>query len=369
MSLIIIYSILLVLGIFCSQMFHLDAVHGPLHIITNICLAYIMMEVGLEFFVDKKKLKGYAKDSLLAFLAAVFPWVFCAGYFILLFKYPWQQAFLLGIFSAPTSAGILFAMLAAAGLGTSWVFRKAQVLAVFDDFVAILLLIPFQVFFIGLSFKLFVGVFLMVFFLVLAFQRQHSLRLPSGQYALISYSVIIVMALYLIYQVTKIDLGALVPAFSFGALLYNPHHGKAKDPSYDEPHQEPKREVSLVTDRLIKGSFMFLVGCSLPKIQLQDMNISVFIAHVLALTVLSNVGKSFLFFCYRREASWKDRLALSIAMFPRGEVGAGVLLIAMGYGLSGIAVPLSILSLALNLVLTGVFITLVISLAQKRKET
>jgi hypothetical protein len=73
-------------------------------------------------------------------------------------------------------------------------------------------------------------------------------------------------------------------------------------------------------------------------------------------TILSNLGKMFPFFCYRKEATIRERLALSIAMFPRGEVGAGVLVVSMGYGLGGIALTVAVLSLALNLLLTGVFI-------------
>ncbi len=47
-------------------------------------------------------------------------------------------------------------------------------------------------------------------------------------------------------------------------------------------------------------------------------------------------------------------------MFPRGEVGAGVLLLAINYGLGGIATTLAGLSLALNLLLTGGFIGFVL---------
>ena len=38
-------------------------------------------------------------------------------------------------------AGILFTMLAAAGLKASWVYKKVQVLAIFDDLDTILLMI------------------------------------------------------------------------------------------------------------------------------------------------------------------------------------------------------------------------------------
>jgi hypothetical protein len=43
-------------------------------------------------------------------------------------------------------------------------------------------------------------------------------------------------------------------------------------------------------------------------------------------------------------------------MWPRGEVGAGVLIVSLGYGLGGPMILAAMLSLALNLILTGVFI-------------
>ena len=52
-------------------------------------------------------------------------------------------------------------------------------------------------------------------------------------------------------------------------------------------------------------------------------------------------------------------------MFTRGEVGAGVIFIALGYNLGGPALIISVLTLALNLVLTGVFVLWVKKLALK----
>ena len=46
-------------------------------------------------------------------------------------------------------------------------------------------------------------------------------------------------------------------------------------------------------------------------------------------------------------------------MWPRGEVGAGVLVISIGYGIGGPIVTVAMLSLAFNLFLTGVFILIV----------
>ena len=82
-------------------------------------------------------------------------------------------------------------------------------------------------------------------------------------------------------------------------------------------------------------------------------------ADTLALTVLIHLGKMFPAFCYRRKASFRERLAVSIARWPRGEVGAGVLVISIGYGIGGPVLTIAMLSLALNLLLTGAFIVVV----------
>jgi hypothetical protein len=81
--------------------------------------------------------------------------------------------------------------------------------------------------------------------------------------------------------------------------------------------------------------------------------------HVIILTILSNLGKMFPAFCYRREVHWRHRMAVAIGMWPRGEVGAGVLVLSLSYGIGGPVVSVAMLSLALNLALTGVFILIV----------
>ena len=101
---------------------------------------------------------------------------------------------------------------------------------------------------------------------------------------------------------------------------------------------------------------MVLVGLSIPQIQHDTLDWGLIASHVAFVTILSNLGKMFPFFCNRKEATIRERLALSIGMFPRGEIGAGVLVVSMGYGLGGIALTAAVLSLALNLLLTGVFI-------------
>ena len=89
---------------------------------------------------------------------------------------------------------------------------------------------------------------------------------------------------------------------------------------------------------------------------------------MLILTILSNLGKMFPAFCYRREAHWRHRLAVAIGMWPRGEVGAGVLVLSLSYGIGGPIVTVAMLSLALNLTLTGVFILMVKRLTRNVPE-
>ena len=83
------------------------------------------------------------------------------------------------------------------------------------------------------------------------------------------------------------------------------------------------------------------------------------VVHVLLITLLSNLGKMFPALCYRREAHWRVRLAVAIGVWPRGAVGAGVLVISLSYGIGGPIVTIAMLSLALNLLLTGLFIYIV----------
>lgn len=366
MLLVGLYSFLLVAGVVFSQVADLSAVHGVLETVTIICLAHIMLEVGLEFTLDKSRIKGYAWDYVVAATAAAFPWIICIVYFMVFFQMNFVEASLLGRFAAPTSAGILFAMLAAAGLGTTWLFRKARVLAIFDDLDTVLMLIPLQIILVGFKLHLLLLVVIMCGLLGVAYRWLHRLRLPVGKVWLLVYGTGIVFFTEYLEHTTHVELEILLPAFVLGCLLYNPHDPN-KESSHQHEHQylEPDKGWPLMLDHIVKGGFMFLVGCSLPKIAVGDVSWGVLAVHVMALTVLINLGKCFPVFCYRKEAGVKERLALSVAMFPRGEVGAGVLLIAVGYNISGLPVTLSVLCLALNLLMTGVFISLSIHLIKK----
>jgi hypothetical protein len=154
----------------------------------------------------------------------------------------------------------------------------------------------------------------------------------------------------------------LLPAFVLGMVI-------------KREHKSAKMDEGITT--AISLLFMLLVGMSMPQISAsahvtygsimssQPMPSWGMIAlHVLAVSVLSNVGKLVPMLFYRNH-SIRERLALSIGMFTRGEVGAGVIFIALGYSIGGAALLISVLTLVFNLVLTGGFVLIVKRLVAK----
>ena len=89
--------------------------------------------------------------------------------------------------------------------------------------------------------------------------------------------------------------------------------------------------------------------------------------HVAIATLLSNLGKMVPMLFYR-DRSLGERLALSIGMFTRGEVGAGIIFVSLGYGLGGPLLAISLLTLLANLILTGVFVIIVKQLVIKAEK-
>ena len=364
MTKLLLYSLLLVFGLISSQ-FLGEFNKEWIQLGTMFCLSFIMIHVGYEFEIDKFKPKQYSWDYLVAATASLFPWLFCAGYFIwVLDMNSWKEAFLLAKFSATTSVGVLFSMLAAAGLSATWVFRKTRVLAILDDLNTILMMIPVKIFMTGMKWELGVVLFMIMALLWIAWHYLHSWRLPLSWPWIMFYAGLITGVCEGIYLTSKVindvvpvQIEVLLPAFVLGSILArpagnNPHIDDSRPGHQEGPEQADEQRVS----GIMAACFMFLVGLSMPQIPHDTLDWGLIASHVALVTILSNLGKMFPFFCYRKEATIRERLALSIAMFPRGEVGAGVLVVSMGYGLGGIALTVAVLSLALNLLLTGVFI-------------
>jgi len=371
------FSVLLLAGLAGSQLLSLmgpeleHATREGVRVLTMVFLGFIMIHVGYEFEIDKSRLKSYAVDNGVALTAAAFPWIFCTLYF-LAFMMPegalasfgaWKEALMAGLFAAPTSAGVLFSMLAAAGLSATWMFRKARVLAIFDDLNTVLLLIPLKMMVVGLRWQLWAVVLVMALLLWVSYRYLRRLRAPARWRWVLGYSAAIVLVSEVVYfasrivdEVVPIHIEVLLPAFVLGTLLVRP-----SDPHVDdsrEGHQEgPESPQEQRVSTIVSAVFMVLVGLSMPRLELRggEVSTSLLLMHTLVITVLANLGKMFPLLSYR-DVHLKERLALCIGMWPRGEVGAGILVLALRFDIGKPIVAVAALSLALNLLCTGLFI-------------
>jgi Kef-type K+ transport system membrane component KefB len=406
MKKVLIYSMLLIAGLVGSQLLpstlgpSYDALMPWIQALTMVALSYIMIGVGREFEIDKSNLKQYGWDYVVGATAAAFPWIFCCLYFIYVILPPeawtswpaWKETLLASRFAAPTSAGVLFSMLAAAGLAATWVFKKARILAIFDDLDTILLMIPLKMAMVGMKWQLGVVVIFMAIMLWIAYKWLHQLRIPSGWKMTLLYSIVMVGIVTLIHKfslrldpMVPIHIEVLLPAFVLGCVMKLPDRKLDKNGDAILDHEEHAHER---VGTIVSAAFMLLVGLSMPSVveslrggatpvdgeaakegaglikhalstMTPAMGWGTIAMHVLAVTALANLGKMFPALCYRREATLRERLAVAIGMWPRGEVGAGVLVISLSYGIGGPIVVIAMLSLALNLVMTGVFILIV----------
>ena len=363
MKKVLTFSLLLILGLAASQMLPglLGEGYAAFRNISTtllyVCLSFIMINVGREFEIDKTRWRSYV------FVLLPPGYWGDAG--------AWKENLLLSRFAAPTSAGILFTMLAALNLKQSWMYRKIQVLAIFDDLDTILLMIPLQIMMIGLRWQLFAVVLIVFLLLWLGWKKLNAYNLRQEWWAILLYSVAVFGITQVIYLVSKhfygeqgsIHIEVLLPAFVLGMVMKTRH--------MDSPRERAASSG-------ISFLFMFLVGLSMPLFIGLDtssaagaasvtgsqpmMSWGVIALHVVAVSFLSNIGKLVPMFFYR-DRKWSERLALSIGMFTRGEVGAGVIFIAIGYNLGGPALVISVLTLVLNLILTGIFVVWVKKLA------
>ena len=388
MKKVISFSLMLMVGLVLSQMLpaqlgeHYAHFHEGISIMLGVCLAFIMINVGREFEIDKTNIKGYVKDYMVAMLAAAMPWILIALYYILVLLpsqmwsegVVWKETLLLSRFAAPTSAGILFAMLAALSLQKSWIYQKIQVLAIFDDLDTILLMIPLQVAMIGMKWQMWVVLGAVCLLLWIGWQFMSRFDMAQGWKSILLYAVMTYGCTFTIYLVTKhffnedgaLHIEVLLPAFVLGMVMKNRHI---------EGKQEERASTS------ISLLFMLLVGMSMPLISMGDAAVESksvigtlpmmpwgeLALHVLAVTLLSNIGKLVPMLFYR-DHSLIERLALSVGMFTRGEVGAGVVFIALSYNIGGPILLISILTLVLNLILTIGFVYLVRYLALKAEN-
>ena len=379
MKKILLFSFFLVIGLVVSQFLpgmvgeNYSMVKTISNTLLYVCLAFIMINVGREFEMDKTRWKSYTEDYFIAMVTAAFPWIFVALYYMFVLLpdiywssgEAWKENLLLSRFAAPTSAGILFTMLAAAGLKASWVYKKVQVLAIFDDLDTILLMIPLQIMMVGLRWQLGVIILIVMVLLMLGWKKMGTYNMRQDWKAILLYAIVTLAITQGVYLVSKhfygedasIHIEVLLPAFVLGMIMKH-------------KHIDTKVEHNVAT--AISFLFMFLVGVSMPVFFGIDfakqsaeaatitgaqpmMSWPMILLHVLIVSFLSNIGKLFPLFFYRDRRK-RERLALSIGMFTRGEVGAGIIFIALGYNLGGPALMISVLTIVFNLILTGIFV-------------
>ena len=273
----------------------------------------------------------------------------------------------------------LFAMLAAAGLSGTWMFRKTRILVIFDDLDTVLLMIPLKILMVGLAWQLGIVAIVLVALLWVAWHWLHRVSIPISWPWVLAFSILIAAISEAVYWGTRvivyrvaIHLEVLLPAFVLGSTMKRP---AAADPHADdtrEGHQEgPETKTEQRVSTLVSAAFMMLAGVSMPVLFADNptpigsngsgtetiaASLTLLVWHIVALTVLINVGKMVPAFCYRREAHWKERLAVALAMCPRGVIGAGIILLSLDYGIGGPIVSVAVLSLTVNLILTPVFI-------------
>lgn len=382
------FSAFLIVGLMISQVLPSMAGEGyPVvktvsSILLYVCLSFIMINVGREFEVDKTRWRSYAEDYFIAMATAAMPWFLIALYYVFVLLPPdfwnsweaWKENLLLSRFAAPTSAGILFTMLAAIGLKASWIYKKIQVLAIFDDLDTILLMIPLQIMMIGLRWQLIIIILIVFLLLSFGWKQLGKYNCRQDWKAILLYAVIVFVVTQTIYLVSKnvygeegsIHIEVLLPAFILGMIM---------------KHKEIDTPIEQKVSTGISFLFMFLVGMSMPHFigvnfaeahagshsvtgSQEMMSWGMIFVHVVIVSLLSNIGKLIPIFFYR-DRKFSERLALSIGMFTRGEVGAGIIFIALGYNLGGPALVISVLTIVLNLILTGMFVLWVKKLALK----
>lgn len=439
-----IFTINLLIGLAWSSTMPLWAADGPLDnwklfvkICTMWCLSYIMVHVGYEFDIDKTRLGSYAKDYLVAMTAASFPWAFVALWFIFALPTPldWVDALLAARFAAPTSAGILFSMLEAAGMKETWLFKKARILAIFDDLDTILLMIPLKVLVVGAKWELAIDLTIIIILLVVLYVFLHAVRIPNSWQFTMLYASLVTIFCELLHFFThdcridpgeKIDtvhLEVLLPAFTIGCIARAGRHTNMPQPGRalgDRSHSffmRARATPSIIAERvsridehkvntIISATFMLFVGLSMPPLvdvddgdgshrmlavdegcgdeshrmlaatkyngtdpsEEETMAAGTLIFHVAMVSLLMIVGKMFPCCVYRDEADFKTRFALSLGMCPRGEVGAGVIVISLAFGIEGDAISIAVIALAVNLILSSLFILGVKSLAGTEGE-
>ena len=164
-------------------------------------------------------------------------------------------------------------MLAAAGLGATWLFHKARVLAIFDDLDTVLLMIPLKMLMVGLAWQLGLIVVVMTVMITTAYVLLHRVRIPVTWPWVLSYAVGIAAISELVYKSSKlidesvpIHIEVLLPAFVLGSIMAYPGRGASGGVDESDAHSDIETPAERRVSTIVAALFMVRVGLSMPKI-------------------------------------------------------------------------------------------------------
>jgi len=378
-----------------------DEIGFYLRLPAGIALSYIIVHVGLDFEIVRWRLPTYALDYFVATTAAVIPLFMIFGYL----KYVvgshslppmWfveqplgvSQGLLLSVFSAPTSAGMLISMMEAADLKATWLFKKASMLAILDDIDSLVFIAFMRILAIGSGYDLrhFGPVIVTVGLLTIAWFNMHKFVIPHSWPWVLMYAFIIGTALWLLEGLTReypnctyiFVIAVLIPSFTLGCITYDPKMETSQSYKHIEielteefiERQEYIDSHAPCMETFMGCAFMFFVGLSMPGLTaLHGMTVTAVIFHVTAINLLMLLGKLVICLFYASETNKTDRYALGLAMCPRGEIGASVIIITiqtLSGRINAAYLGIVVLSVIMNLVLSCGLIVYVKKLASTK---
>lgn len=331
--------------------------------LATTCLCFLLIQTGLAFEIKRSRMAEGAWDWIVATVSAACPWLLVSIYFLAVFlptsgwndSGPWLTALLSARFAAPSSVGVLVIVLAAAGVSSGWLHRKARGLAMMGNVATVLLMLPLKIFMVGFHWQMGVMLLGLAGLLILARWKSRCLRWRVSWPWRLGYAAAITALCEGIHErgrwiddVLPLQIEVLLPALVLGCLLARPE-AQARD--------EERLSAERRAEDWIVGVFMLLVGMSMPPLSIASSGMSALTlaTHVFWVTGLACLGRLFPLLCYRKAASLRERLALCIGLWPRGEVGVGMLLLSVSYGVGGAMVIVAAYSLALNLLCAGLF--------------
>merc|ERR1740138_1639280 len=243
-------------------------------------------------------------------------------------------------------------------------------------------MVPLKAIYVGLKWELSLDLIFVAILIVLMWVFLHRVKMPASWPYIVVYAASVACFCELVHFLTHSDatdpedladtvhLEELLPAFTVGCMIDFEHHEHERERAKERrqlyelenvKENGSKAEVApkkMLEDRIspdtvklcISAVFMVLVGFSMPPLfndkhdtddhrrlgsSSPKMPAGQIVGHVVACTILMNLGKLFPATCYRKEVNLRTRIAFAVGMMPRGEVCAGIIVNALALGIEG----------------------------------